>query len=278
MITIVTARPCPAETGGGMWAAGETHDVSDSYARALIGRGDAYDTAEEVVDIGVSAQDLADAIDNPAYATQFATEQQTLPIRSIPVSATGQAFLGACAVVGIRAVTLGTGTLTIHDGTAASDATLLRMSRAHGDMTAGTYYPMVSDGDRSALLFDTGVYLTVASGGAYWLDLIDGTEIPGTSGSGVLCVTTRVTASGLAVTGPATIVSVKVIAPGSAGNLDIRGGPVVGSALLHPSTAYTSLAADQLIKLGPAGGGVSVDGLYLTVPTSAVVLVNHLPI
>jgi hypothetical protein len=49
---IVIVNPCQAETGGGQWRAGGTYPASDSYAKALIGRGDAYDPAGGIEDIG----------------------------------------------------------------------------------------------------------------------------------------------------------------------------------------------------------------------------------
>jgi len=266
---------------------GFTYTVDKTWGAVAVDNNWAIDVDKvlpETARLSITELSEEDTSVPQGYVEQFDFNQNTLATRAYPVTATGQIYLGPCAVVGIKAVTVGAGTLTIHDATDATDATLLRMSRASGNIVAGTDYPLVSPDDKAGMLFSTGAYVTIPAGGVYWLYLIDGAEIPGAVNSGMLCALSRVTASGV-VNDPATgqalgdvvVVSVKVIAPGSANNLDIRGGVAVTDSLLHPSTAFGALAADQIIKFGPVGGGLRLTGLYITIPTSGIVLVNYLP-
>lgn len=213
----------------------------------------------------------------PEYNAQFSTLQSGLMTDSVPMSATGIAVSGPCAIVGIHCVTVGTGgPVTIHDDIDASDATRLRFSRAVANMTAGTYYPLVDDA-QCAMLFDNGAYFTNSSSGVYVLDVV--ATVSGAAGSGLLCAVERVTASGIALAGPASIVSIKVIAAGSAGNFSIHEDVIATDAtkLRYPTTAYTSLAADQVLRFGVAGVPRRLQAMYITMPTDGIVLVNHLP-
>lgn len=217
-------------------------------------------------------------VDSPAYAEQFNTTLQTLQTRQIIVTATGTMYLGPCAIVGVRCIAAGSsGTLTIHDDSVASDATKLRLSIAQASLVAGTYYPMVAD-DAAAMLMNSGAYVTITVAGAFAIDVIDGAATPGTTSAGMLCVAQRATASGLAIQGPASIVSIRVLASGSAGSLIAYDdtAATAGKEIL-PSVAFGSLVTTQPTRLGPRGGAARVDNLYLTLPTSAVVLINYLP-
>jgi hypothetical protein len=200
------------------------------------------------------------------------------PSRSVTASLTGQTILGPCAVVGIHAVTVGTGTLTVHDGRASSDPTKLRFSRASGALVAGTYYPLVAD-ELAAMLFADGVYVSVPTGGVYLLDVVQEQDLMAASQAGLICVPSRVTTTGLAIGGPSEVVSLKVIDPGSAGALACydAGDAANASALLHPSIAFGSLAADQIIRFGGRGNARAVGNLYVTMPTAGILLINHIP-
>ncbi len=244
--------------------------VMEPDTRLLYGQSDGVGGQRPVTPV--------DPANDPTYAAQLSVQQRSLPSITIGTNATTQLYLGPCAVAGVYCVTVGSaGSLTIHDDTGSTDATKLRFSRAYTAMTAATYYPMVAD-DPAAMLFSTGVYVTVPTSGLYLVDVVDGSDFTGARGQGMLCDVTRVTASGVAVAGPARVLSVKVIAAGSAGSLAAYNGDAVAAAdLIYPSTAYTSLAADQIIRMGPRGGAAGLRGLYLTMPTNAVVLVNHLP-
>jgi hypothetical protein len=98
MIDIVITRESPAETGGGVWRAGGTYSASDSYAAALIGRGDAYDPAGDVVDIGntgLVGDGLAPgsygdivAVGNPTTGLNISSSVLTAAARSVTDDAT----------------------------------------------------------------------------------------------------------------------------------------------------------------------------------------------
>jgi hypothetical protein len=129
------------------------------------------------------------------------------------------------------------------------------------------------------MLFDTGMYVTIPSSGVYVLDVVTGLELPGVLGSGLLCATTRVAASGLTLTGPTTVVGAQVLAAGSSGSFAYY-DDVVGTdatRLIHPTVAYNASGVLDAIRFGPRGGGRRVNHLYVTVPTSGVVLVHYVP-
>jgi hypothetical protein len=219
-----------------------------------------------------------EAFESIRWADQFGVDESpALPVEPVTASATGIAIAGACAIASIYCVTVGTGTLTVHDDYSASDATKLRFSRADSAMAAAGVYPMVSDAAGTAMLFDTGAFVTVPSGGIYVLDVVrPGSAIRGVRGSGLLCVPRRVAASGLAVEGICNVASLKVIAPGSSGNLAVYDDRVATNAnrLRYPVTAFGSLTADQIITFGrnPRRFG----NINITVPTGGIVLVNTL--
>lgn len=206
------------------------------------------------------------------------TYQTALLTEAVEASTTGLVFPQACAIVGVHAITLGTGTLTVHDDRNASDATRLRMSRAVAAMTAGSYYPMVAD-DGSAMLFERGAYVTVPTGGLYLLDVVSDIRSYGIVSGGLLCIPERVAASGR-IKGLSAVKSIKVIAPGSSGNLSVHEdhGATNAKRLRMPVTAFGSLAADQIINLAHRNCVRQFRNLYVTVPTSGIVLVNRIPV
>lgn len=211
------------------------------------------------------------------YLSQFATTQQGLMTESVALTATGVAVSGPCAVVGINCVTVGTGgPVTIHDDTDASDAAQLRFSRAVADMSAGTYYPLVDDA-QCAMLFDNGVYFTNSTNGVYVVDVV--ANVNGVSGTGLLCATQRITATGVAISGALSVVSIKIVAAGSAGNFAVHDDLDASdsSRLRYPTTAYTSLSADQIIRLGIKGVPRRMQIMHVTMPTDGIALVNYLP-
>ena len=213
-----------------------------------------------------------------AYAEQFLTTRRALPIRSVIVSATGS-IADVCAIVGYRCVTPGSaGTLTVHDGTNASDATKLRETRAFGSAVANTYYPMAAD-DQCAMLFDTGCYVTNTTGGVYVFDVIDDVSaVTGYEGTGMLVTPVRAAATGQAIATPSSILSLKVIAPGSAGTLTIHDDTDAADATrLRLSIGFGSLAVGQLIQLGGKGGAPTFDAAYVTITTGGVFLLNQFP-
>lgn len=263
---------------------GYRNPVSDSDEPATFGgSSDAADI--NIADAGsnFAATNVEDALTELAegggvgWSSQFAIRQSILPSRTVNVSATGQAYLGACAIAGIRCITPGSsGTLTIHDASAASDATLLRFSRAYSTLTADAYYPMVSD-DPSAMLFATGAYVTITGSGVFALDLLDGTAITGLAGTGVLCEVARVTSSSVALADPSNIVSIRIIDRGTTGTFAVYDGTSTGGALRFQSRDYLSLTNGDLFKFGSRGGSESFSNLYLTMPTNGIALVNYLP-
>lgn len=85
----------------------------------------------------------------------------------------------------------------------------------------------------------------------------------------------RMTASGIAFTGGAQVRSISVIAPGSAGNLAVYEGIDTNGPVRAPSVAYTAIAAGDVIEF--ADGFSAFASMYLTVPTSGIVLVHIAP-
>jgi hypothetical protein len=288
----IIIHPLQAAHGGalGLLAAGSTQDVPEALAIDLVGSGQARWVTPPSSRVGVldipaaplsslaSRDGLDDALDSLQWADQFGVDESpALPVEPVTASATGIAIAGACAIASIYCVTVGTGTLTVHDDYSASDATKLRFSRADSAMAAAGVYPMVSDAAGTAMLFDTGAFVTVPSGGIYVLDVVrPGSAIRGVRGSGLLCMPRRVAASGLAVEGICNVASIKVIAPGSSGNLAVYDDRVATNAnrLRYPVTAFGSLTADQIITFGrnPRRFG----NINITVPTGGIVLVNTL--
>ena len=85
----------------------------------------------------------------------------------------------------------------------------------------------------------------------------------------------RMTASGIAFLGGAQVRSLSVVAPGSAGNLAVYEGVDANGVVRYPSTAYTSLLAGDVVEFDD--GFSEVASMYLTVPTSGIVLVHIAP-
>ncbi len=216
------------------------------------------------------------------YAGQFSTMQRCLPIKSKIVTASGLLGIGPVAIVGVRCVGKGSGgTLAIYDSVNASTASLLRMSLAQSAATDGNYYPMCDAVGQAALLFATDAYVTDTTGGVWVIDYVDSqSAIAGIEGSGLLCETQYVSATGVALYGPTHVLSVKVLAVGSSDNLIVHDWTDATDAtkLRYPSTVYSSLAANQIIALGPQSSPTRFNnGVYVTVPTGGIVLVNYLP-
>lgn len=278
-VDIVTTRPCPAETGGGMWGTGETHSVSDSYARFLIGQGYAYDQSGGLEDVTDYGPDIG-ALQNPAYRSpQFGVSQRLLaPTRRILANATGMLWPWPCVLTGIEAVALGSSGNVYLDDALAADSNNRLISAAYNaaGLMAGSKYPISGAG--TGVLVNTGLYWTAPGGtSAYWVDIIDGTPVPGAEQSGAALAYTLRSASGVAISGSAYVHSLRVVVPGTAGSLV----PYVGQAATAgqetggPSAgyAYTALQANQIIPIG-----ATLDkGLYLTLPTGGIVAVNYLP-
>lgn len=288
--------------------AGMVRDLGSALEDIFLASGDAVATTlpstlyqPDLTDTpprpgGVSAEELfsdaqvaalqaaADPDDLAIYGTPARTrwpigvQQQALLCEAVEASSTGLIYPQACAVVGIKAIALGTGTLTIHDDRTASDATRLRMSRAVAAMTAGSYYPMVAD-DGSALLFERGAFVTVPTGGLYLLDVVSDIRAYGIESGGLLCTAERLAASGR-ILGLSAVKSLKVIAPGSAGDLSVHEdhGATNAKRLRMPVTAFGSLAADQIINLAHRNCVRQFRNLYVTVPTSGIVLINRIPV
>lgn len=221
-----------------------------------------------------------DPADNPAFASQFRVNSRVLPTRRIVVTATGLVHLGPCAVVGVHCLATGSaGTAMLDDGVDASVAAQRRFTAAYNasGLAAGTYYPQVLD-RTTARLFATGAYFTNTTSGAWALDVIDGTDVPGVEGSGSLYEVAYVSASGLvsALTGDAYIGSIQLLAPGSAGSL-----------IPYDDTAATAGRELDIARAYNAGSmtvnavfdirGRISRALYLTLPTSGVVAINYLP-
>jgi hypothetical protein len=249
------------------------------YIDGIDGKNTVFSEPQKAAGAALVSRDgFSDVVDSLYWQDQFGVDESpALPVEPVTASATGIAIAGACAIASIYCVTVGTGTLTVHDDYSASDATKLRFSRADSAMAAAGVYPMVSDAAGTAMLFDTGAFVTVPSGGIYVLDVVrPGSAIRGVRGSGLLCVPRRVAASGLAVEGICNVASIKVIAPGSSGNLAVYDDRVATNAnrLRYPVTAFGSLTADQIITFGrnPRRFG----NINITVPTGGIVLVNTL--
>ncbi len=292
---VIMTAPFRSEDGLTIWETGSTQYPSTDYGRmivqerrvatdpdgALVGPGqDNYLTTAQVQ----AVQAAADTDDSAIYGTPAPTrwpmgvQQQALVCEAVEASSAGLVYPQACAVVGITAIALGSGTVTVHDDRAASDAARLRFSRATGAMVAGTYYPMVSADEPAGMLFERGVYVSLPSGGVYVLDVVSDIYMAGLMSAGLLCVPQRVTASGR-VKGLVTAKSLKVIAPGSAGSLQLHEDHDAANAkrARSVSTAFGSLAADQIVPLAPRGAVRQYRNLYVTVPTGGIVLLNRMP-
>ena len=294
-----------------LWTAGTEHEATETFAKHLVQFGWATATFSDVTAattargrvtaagefefldhtgavIGgatalaaiIAEYEAGTLADTAATVPQFALTQRALPVTTRNAAVTQLLEYGPCALVGVRCIAPGSsGTLTIHDDINASTAAKLRFSLAFGSATANTYYPAVAD-EPCGMLFDRGCFVTVPAAGVYAIDLLVGSAITGVDGTGLLTVATRVTDADNpeALIGSSQVVSIKVIAPGSAGNLVVYNAfSAVAAETRVASTAYTSLAANQIIRLGQRGAPMQFDSLYVTVPTAAIILINHLP-
>lgn len=291
MSTQVTMLQTRRGEDGNLWLAGQQYSASDAFARLLVSANlataafAAFPQSTLTVDEVQAVQAIADTADGTIYGATAKTvwpdvqvQQSALLCEAVEASSTGLVYPQACAVVGVHAITLGTGTLTIHDDNTASDAARLRMSRAVAAMTAGSYYPMVAD-DGSAMLFERGAFVTVPTGGLYLLDVVSDIRAYGIASGGLLCSVERMAASGR-ILGLSAVKSLKVITPGSEGNLSVHEdhGATNAKRLRMPVTAFGSLTADQIISLAHRNCVRQFRNLYVTVPTSGVVLVNRIPV
>lgn len=156
MTTIVILRPCPAETGGGMWNNGQTVEASETYAKTLIGRGDAYDAAGALVDIGAAFNEDQFLMAPDGSALMLAeTVTQTAAL-----TATGQAYDGPGYYAGLNVTAYSGGpqTVTVRDSLDASGTTLAVVS-----VTGTGTYPFAANGGMR-IAFDVGLHLTISGG------------------------------------------------------------------------------------------------------------------
>lgn len=219
-----------------------------------------------------------------AYADEFGVWQRGVPSQTIGISATGQLpLMPPFAIVGVRCVAAGSsGTFALYDDTSSGNAAQLRFSRTQAqcsaDLTAGVVRRPAVLGNREALLFTTGAYATITTGGKFAVDVIDGLTVPGLLGDALLCESELVSATGVALYGPATLVSLVVLAnAASSGNLEIWDdvNAATSQHQRYPTTAHnaTHLAAGSVVDLN----GMRLSNTYLVVPTGMSILLTYLP-
>lgn len=214
----------------------------------------------------------------PAYVPQYGVWQRGLfPTRRLQANATGLLWPVPCVLVGLECVENGSaGTYSLDDAL-VSDANNRLASAAFNatGVADGARWQMV--GANAGIALNSGLYWTNTTGGQWWVDILDGTPIPGVEQTGALCAYTIRSASGIALSGSAFVHSLRVVTPGSAGALVPYSGQAntAGLEIGGPTAgyAYTALQANQLIPIG-----ATLDkGLYLTLPTGGSVVVNYLP-
>lgn len=91
--------------------------------------------------------------------------------------------------------------------------------------------------------------------------------------------TVMTSSGGIIVPGYCHVLCVKVLIPGTAGNLTIWNTADIGEAMNKRfDAAFGSLTADQILHLGPKGTAKYMDTLYFSsLPTGGAVLVHLLP-
>ena len=135
----------------------------DDQAAMLMGYG-CYVT---VPTGGVYVLDLIDDL-----AALPGIEGQGMLLEPVRVAATGLALWDAPAIASVKVIAPGSaGTLTIHDATANSDATRLRLSIAFGSLTAGQIIPL---GGKGAAPTFGCAYVTITTGGIFLLNRYPG--------------------------------------------------------------------------------------------------------
>ena len=156
MVTIIISRACAAETGGGMWAAGQTVSASDTYAKVLIGRGDAYDPSGSLVDIGAALDAEGYLLASDGSALMLAeTVTQTSELTATGLAYTGPGYY---AGLNVTAYSGGPQTVTVRDSLDDAGAVLAVVT------VSGTgVYPFAATSSLR-IAFDVGLHLTITGG------------------------------------------------------------------------------------------------------------------
>jgi hypothetical protein len=201
MIDIVIIRSTQAETGGGQWREGGTYSASESYAKALIGRGDAYAPGGEIVDIGggIVGDGLAPgsygdiiATGDPTTGLNISSSVLTAAARTVVDDATvgamvdtlgGASATGSGGLVRATSPTLVTPILGTPQSVTLTNGTSLPISTGISGLGTGvaTFLAAPSSANlRAALTDETGTGAAVFANGPTLVGPVLGTPASGT--------------------------------------------------------------------------------------------------
>ena len=157
--SVVMIRSAPGGDGT-QWRAGLTYAAADDFARALIGRGDAYAADGSLPDVSITAAQAA-ALDDGTILGSDGTVyalSEVIPEVLANASATTTVLTGAGTYAGYRCTTAA-GNITVYDALSATGKVLVPTTA----LAVGSF-PIYGAGHPGRIAIGTGV--TVVLSGA----------------------------------------------------------------------------------------------------------------